>query len=72
MACGILNDELIVRVGPDNYEDSLKLTNAKEFNLTGRSMKGWIMVLNNEFDSDEAVMEWVQKGVDFSLTLPSK
>lgn len=72
MACGILNDELIVRVGPDNYEDSLKLTNAREFNITGRSMKGWIMVLNNEFDSDEAVMEWVQKGVDFSLTLPPK
>jgi len=25
MACGILNEDLIVRVGPEKYEDSLKL-----------------------------------------------
>ena len=72
MACGILNDDLIVRVGPENYEKLLKLPNAREFDITGRSMKGWIMVLSEEFDSDNAVMEWVQKGIDFSLSLPPK
>ena len=72
MACGRINNDLVVRVGPDNYEDSLKLPNTREFDITGRSMKGWIMMSGDRFDSDTAVMEWVQKGVDFSLSLPPK
>ena len=44
MACGILNDELIVRVGPENYEDALKKANTRKFDITGRPMTGWVMV----------------------------
>jgi len=44
MACGILNKDLIVRVGVERYEDSLKLPNTKVFDITGKPMKGWVMV----------------------------
>ena len=72
MACGILNDDLIVRVGPANYEDALMLPHSREFDITGRPMKGWVMVSSDGFDSEEVILAWVNKGVDFALTLPPK
>jgi TfoX/Sxy family transcriptional regulator of competence genes len=44
MACGILDDDLIVRVGPEEYEEALKLRHKRQFDTTGRPMKGWVMV----------------------------
>ena len=72
MACGILNDDLIVRVGPANYEDALMPPHSREFDITGRPMKGWVMVSSDGFDSEEVILAWVNKGVDFALTLPPK
>jgi TfoX/Sxy family transcriptional regulator of competence genes len=72
MACGIINDDLIVRVGPANYEDALKLPHSREFDITGRSMKGWVMVSSDGFDSEEVILKWVNRGVDFVLSLPPK
>jgi hypothetical protein len=72
MACGILKDDLIVRVGPDKYEDSLKLPHIRKFDITGRPMKGWVMVSSDGYASEEDIISWIQKGVDFSLSLPPK
>ena len=72
MACGVHTDALIVRVGPEGYQDALARSHTKEFDITGRPMKGWVMVMSDGYESDEAVEDWVQRGVDFALTLPSK
>lgn len=72
MACGILNDEIIVRVGPQRYEDSLELPHTRKFDITGRPMKGWVMVSHQGHESDEDLISWVQKGVNFALSLPPK
>jgi len=72
MACGILNDDLIVRVGPKNYEASLKLPHTRIFDYSGKLMKGWIMVSSAGTQSDKDLESWLEKGIDFSLTLPPK
>jgi TfoX/Sxy family transcriptional regulator of competence genes len=72
MACGILHNDLIVRVGPDHYEDFLKLPNIRKFDITGRPMKGWIVVSGDGCASEDDIMGWVKKGIDFSLSLPPK
>ena len=72
MACGILNNDLIVRVGPADYEACLQLPNTRKFDITGRPMKGWVMVAVDDLASEEDILAWVGKGVDFSLTLPPK
>ena len=41
---------LIVRIGVDKYAEMLKMPHAREFDLTGRPMKGWIMVLSEALD----------------------
>ena len=43
-ACGIIGDELLVRVGPANHDQAMKSKAAKPFSLTGRPSKGWIIV----------------------------
>jgi hypothetical protein len=72
MACGILNDDLIVRVGPEKYEDSLKLPHTRKFDITGKPMKGWVMVSYKGHESDEDLFEWVQRGVNYAFSLPPK
>ena len=72
MAYGILNDDLIVRIGPEAYEEALNSTHTREFNFTGRIMKGWVMVSSKGLGSEEDLAAWVQRGVSFARSLPKK
>ena len=72
MVCGIIKDDLIVRVGADRYAEMLKMPHARKFDLTGKPMKGWVVVLAAALDSDEELNDWVQRAVSFARTLPPK
>jgi len=72
MACGIINDALIVRVGLPDYEAALALPHTRAFDITGRTMKGWIMVSSDGYEDDEDLSRWVRRGADFAATLPPK
>jgi TfoX/Sxy family transcriptional regulator of competence genes len=72
MACGVHDDYLIVRVGPDRYEEALKAPHVRVFDMTGRPIRGWVAVSAEGAESDNELSAWVQKGIDFALTLPPK
>ncbi|MCU0615310.1 MAG: TfoX/Sxy family protein [Desulfobacterales bacterium] len=72
MVCGIIKDNLIVRVGAANYDAALKMPHTKKFDITGKALTGWVMVLTEALDSDEKLNGWVQKAVIFVRTLPVK
>lgn len=72
MACGVIEDKLIVRVGVEAYEEALSKPGVLLFDITGRPMKGWVMVVSSVLGEEEVLLEWVQQGVDFSLSLPPK
>jgi TfoX/Sxy family transcriptional regulator of competence genes len=74
MACGILGDDMIVRVGLDDYESLLKRKHTKIFTMKGspRPMKGWLMVEPDGYKTARQLGAWVKIGVEFALTLPSK
>ena len=72
MACGVNKDDLIVRVGPNAYETALAEPHTKDFDMTGRPMKGWVVVRPAGYKTDEMLKSWVQRGVDFALSLPPK
>ena len=72
MACGILHDDLIVRVGPEKYADALALPHTREFDITGRVMKGWVMVSKDGCGSKEDLSAWIQRGIAFAGSLPEK
>jgi TfoX/Sxy family transcriptional regulator of competence genes len=72
MACGVNKDSLIVRVGKEAYAEALLQPHAREFDMTGRPMTGWVAVDPQGYASDEDLWAWVQQGVRFALSLPSK
>jgi TfoX/Sxy family transcriptional regulator of competence genes len=72
MACGVNKDDLIVRVGPDGYDEAVVRPNARPFDFTGKPMKGWIMVGPEGYESDEDLQVWVEQGIVFALSLPPK
>ena len=72
MACGVNKDDLIVRVGPGRYKGALDKPYTRPFDMTGRPMKGWVVVEADGYATDEALGDWVQQGVEFALSLPAK
>lgn len=70
MTCGVHGDALIVRTGPQRYEAALERPHTRQFDITGRAMKGWVMVGVEGTESDGDLQEWVQRGIDFAGTLP--
>ena len=72
MACGVHKESLIVRVGPDNYEDALREEYTTVFDMTGRPMRGWVMVSRDAFLSPADLEKWIKRGISFAMTLPPK
>jgi TfoX/Sxy family transcriptional regulator of competence genes len=72
MCVGVWQDCLIVRVGPELYQDTLARPFAREFDITGRAMTGWVMVEPDGLDAERDLREWVARAVGFVTTLPAK
>lgn len=72
MACGVNKDNLIVRIDPEKQNALLKKPHAKPFDLTGRPMKGWLVIEAEGCKTDKQLSEWVKEGTTFALTLPPK
>jgi TfoX/Sxy family transcriptional regulator of competence genes len=72
MACGVTGENLVVRVGRERYQEALTRPHTRPFDMTGRPMKGWVMVAPDGCCSDEDLKKWVQQGVDFAHTLVAK
>lgn len=72
MLVGIWQQSLIVRLGPDKSASALNQDYVREFDVTGRPMKGWIMVEPDGLDSDKQLAEWVEQALAFVETLPVK
>lgn len=72
MCVGVIGDTLLARVGPDQYEDSLKENYANEMLFTGRPMKGMIYIEPEGINSKAKLIKWVEKCLYFVSTLPEK
>ena len=72
MCCGVIGDDLIVRVGPDLYHDALIRPAAREFDFTGQPMKGWVTVGRDGVVDDGDLELWVRLGLACAKSLPPK
>jgi TfoX/Sxy family transcriptional regulator of competence genes len=72
VACGVLGEELVVRVGPDAHEEALARPHARPMDFTGRPMVGWVYVAAAGIADEEALREWVEAGTRFAGRLPPK
>jgi|SRR5512132_1825802 TfoX/Sxy family transcriptional regulator of competence genes len=72
MACGVNKDDFIVRVDPDKHTTLLKKPHVRPFEMTGRPMKGWLVVDEGGIKTNKQLSAWVKEGVEFALTLRPK
>ena len=72
MLVGVWKNSMIVRLGPDEGEAALVEPHVKEFDITGKAMKGWVMVAAEGVADETDVKEWVQRAVKFVGKLPAK
>ena len=69
---GIWRDYLILRVGKTNSGNLIKQRLAKPMNITGKPMRGWVMVAESEWGDDKKLKDYSQMAVSFVRTLPAK
>jgi hypothetical protein len=72
MACGVLGEELIVRLGPEEGERALGEPHTRAFDFTGRPMRGFVVVGPEGIADAEELAGWVDAGADFAASLPAK
>jgi hypothetical protein len=72
MFCGVYKDFLILRLGEENAEKALRLSFVTPFDITGRPMKGWVMVGEDGFNEDKELETWLNQAKEFVSTLPAK
>ena len=72
MFCGVYKDFLILRLGEEKAKKALDAPFVKPFDITGRAMKGWVMVAQEGFTTDDQLEAWLNQAKEFVETLPSK
>jgi hypothetical protein len=87
MCCGVLKDELMLRVGAEQAEKLLARSPRREegesaasprrlhicpMDFTGKPMKGMLIVPPQGMKTDAALKAWMDMAVNFVSTLPKK
>jgi len=72
MFCGVYRDYLILRLGDKRAEEVLDLSFSRPFDITGRKMKGWVMLDTQGYEDDDVLKSWLAEARDFAKTLPEK
>ena len=66
MCVGLNRDEIMARIDPEIYEESLTKPGCKEMNFTGRPMKGFVFLTDDATDLDNDLNQWLQLALDFN------
>lgn len=72
LVVGVLGDELIARIGPEAAPAALEEDGVRVFDITGRPMRGWVMVGPDGLGEEEDLDEWVRRCRAFVGALPAK
>ena len=72
MLVGVWKEFLIARLGLGQGDEALLEPHVRKMDITGKPMKGWIMVEPEGVEDDDQLKDWIQKAVKFVGKLPGK
>lgn len=72
MCCGVLSDDLVVRIDPTLHHDALTRPNVSEFSMGGRTSRGMIRVSPAGVADDGELTLWVRLGIAHATSLQPK
>ncbi len=72
MCCGVVGDELVIRVGREGYDEALGQPHVRPMDFTGRPLKGFVFISPDGYETDEKLVEWVKQATKFVSSLQPK
>lgn len=72
LCCGVLGTELMVRVGPEGYDEALRQPHARPMDFTRRPVRGLVYVERSGIADDGDLRRWVDRGARYAGSLPAK
>ncbi len=72
MLVGIWKSSLIARLGVEQADAAKLQPHVRDFDVTGRPMKGWVMIEPEGLENDAQLRAWLAQAVEFVGTLPRK
>jgi TfoX/Sxy family transcriptional regulator of competence genes len=63
---------VLVRVDPEQSDALVAETNAEPMVMRGREMAGWLRVDTEDVGTKAELAKWVERGVGYARSLPSK
>jgi TfoX/Sxy family transcriptional regulator of competence genes len=72
MCFGIHKESLVLRTTAEKAEDLLKTGVARPFDITGRPMKGWVLISDDSVKTEDALLDYLRLGWEFARSLESK
>jgi TfoX/Sxy family transcriptional regulator of competence genes len=72
VALGVIGDDLLVRIDPGQQGTLMAQPGTRPFDMTGRPVKGWIVVAASMCAEDDDLRRWVSRGVAYARSLPPK
>ena len=71
MCCGVVGDELMLRLGADGADAALERSHVRPMDFTGRTMSSMVYVAQEGLRG-AALRKWVEAAAGFVRTLPPK
>lgn len=72
MACGVADDRLMLRVGPERHEATLALPHVVPMDFTGRPLRGFVFVQPAGFRTAAALRKWLDLALEVAATSPAE
>lgn len=72
MACGIVGDELMLRLGTEGADAALDEPHVRPMDFTGKPLSTMVFVEPVGLQSDQALAAWIERALNFVRTLPPK
>ena len=60
MCTGILNNDLMVRIAPEDYDPALLKPCCRPMDFTGKPLKGFVLVDPDALSSDDNLFWWIK------------
>ena len=66
MCMGILQDNLMARIAPEEYEKALLKKGCREMDFTGRPMKGFVFISPEGTKEEKDLSDWIQLALAYN------
>lgn len=68
MCIGIIKDELMLRINPEQHDETITRAGCRTMDFTNRPMRGFVIVSPDSIDREADLEAWIQMALDYNAT----